>query len=392
MIEFKAECGHAVRARDEDAGGTVRCSYCGRNAIVPSQGDHELDYLFSEVEQGPDEDEKSRRRRIRTERRASRKKKALHEVNPFWMVVRLSYVAGLVLVVWFVLKLFVLPMFDSQKRAQRMAGIPTISPPVAVAEKPSEGPVETPSASAQPVVGRGLLVSRGRGVLIASTPPGATWFALEESRAPASGRIQPVPGCITGHPPNDWAQLPDGKYVVDVVLAWNHPALADPDLPNHKNYTDFRRRLEPANPEQRRQLIEQYFIPDEARHVFADQTPEQIFLVRQYRGVEVRGRQGAAVRSLFLPRLGNADARSFRLEPLLNGFVAADARYGYDERQAKAEMSFYGVAQADQGALLEFLSRIGVAPYVMPDRRIRLFKVAVADGQISAPVIREASE
>jgi translation initiation factor IF-2 len=35
MIEFKAECGHTVRAKNEDAGQAVRCSYCGKAAKVP---------------------------------------------------------------------------------------------------------------------------------------------------------------------------------------------------------------------------------------------------------------------------------------------------------------------------------------------------------------------
>ena len=35
MIEFKAECGHTIRAKDEDVGKVVRCAYCGREAQVP---------------------------------------------------------------------------------------------------------------------------------------------------------------------------------------------------------------------------------------------------------------------------------------------------------------------------------------------------------------------
>ena len=51
MIEFKAECGHTVRARDEDAGGVIRCSYCGRNAKVPDNLDSDLDFLFQDLDQ-----------------------------------------------------------------------------------------------------------------------------------------------------------------------------------------------------------------------------------------------------------------------------------------------------------------------------------------------------
>ena len=68
MIEFKAECGHTVRAKDEDAGKVVRCSYCGREAPVPSKGEDrdELEYLFSEVEKtGVYEAQSGRERRRR---------------------------------------------------------------------------------------------------------------------------------------------------------------------------------------------------------------------------------------------------------------------------------------------------------------------------------------
>ena len=62
MIEFKAECGHTVRARDEDAGSVVRCTYCGRNAEVPDK-DAELDFLFRDVKQPEDPGKRRRQRR-----------------------------------------------------------------------------------------------------------------------------------------------------------------------------------------------------------------------------------------------------------------------------------------------------------------------------------------
>jgi len=67
MIVFKAECGHTVRAKDEDAGGVVRCSYCGRNAKVPETDDTSLDLLLGEIEQtGTPVEERKRRRRLRS--------------------------------------------------------------------------------------------------------------------------------------------------------------------------------------------------------------------------------------------------------------------------------------------------------------------------------------
>lgn len=390
MIEFKAECGHAVRARDEDAGGTVRCSYCGRNASVPIQGDRDLEYLFSAVEQAPQEDDKARRRRMRNERRTKKTPKGPTSFSPFSVILRLCYAAALIIVVVVMARKFVIPMFDDQTRARRFAGAPTNAPALGIA--PS-APATT--SSAPPTRPRMLgLIREGRaGLYVSSTPPGASMWGVDESKAPAGGRIHLIPGSLQGKTPADLSHVNDGTYVIEVAFAWNDPNLSDPGTSNHQNYTEFRRKIERATSEQRKQLMEEYFIPDEAVSAFVDQTADQIYLVRQYRGVVVRGGQGQqAVRALFLPRLAGANSRQFRLDSLTNGFIPIGKNYEFDERHVRAELSYYGVADADQTVVLDVLSRIGVAPYQTPDRRVRLFKIGITDGQITSPVIREASE
>lgn len=387
MIEFKAECGHSVRARDEDAGGSVRCSYCGRSATVPNQGDRDLDYLFAEVEQSPEEDDKSRRKRIRTERDASKKKKPTREFRPFAIILRLCYAAALIMIVVTVARWFIIPMFDPQKRAARFTG--TDASPLRAATPATPPPATTAPTPRPRMLG---LVKEGRaGLYISSTPPGAWLYVLDETRAPASGRIAHSPGVGQGRTPTDLKNLADGKYVVEVAFPWSDQGLADSGLPNHKNYTEFRKKIEAANSDQRKQLIEQYFLPDEAKAAFVDQSPDTIFLVRQYRGVVVSAGQGS-VRALFLPRMGGTSSKEFRLEPLLNGYVAAGKNYEYEEKYVRSELSYFGVPDPEQTMVLDVLSRIGVAPFVTPDRKVRLFKIGVVDGNLVAPVIRETVE
>ena len=51
MIEFRASCGHSIRAREDDAGKTVTCNFCGASVQVPDSTGSALDYLFTEVEE-----------------------------------------------------------------------------------------------------------------------------------------------------------------------------------------------------------------------------------------------------------------------------------------------------------------------------------------------------
>lgn len=389
MIEFRAECGHAVRARDEDAGGTVRCSYCGRNAAVPNQGDRDLDYLFSEVEQAPEEDDKARRKRQRAEREAARKSKPKKEFRPFAIILRLCYAAALIIVVVVVAKWFIVPMFDPQKRAQRMTGADT-SP---LRTTPAVAPTPASTSNAPVTRPRMLgLVKEGRaGLYLASTPPGAWVYVIDKNRAPAAGRINQAQGVVQGRTPMDMKNLADGEYVIEVAFPWNDPSLSDPSLPNYKNYTEFRRKIEAASNDARKQLLDQYFVPDDAKLFFVDQTPDQIYLVRQYREVKVLAGQGA-VRALFLPRLGGSSGRDFKLQPLASGYIAAGKNYEFDDKYVRSELNYFGVPETEQSMVLDVLSRIGVAPYVTPDRKVRLFKIGVVDGQISAPVVRESVE
>jgi len=381
MIEFKAECGHTVRARDEDAGGVVRCSYCGRNAGVPESASADLDFLFNEV-QPPAEPGAAGRRGKRRKGKPlfARKKRTPGEFNPFAVVLRLCYAAALITIVVVVAKMFVIPMLDPQKRAQMFRGVSPTAPP----SKRDDVSSKTQERSRGPGLIRDTRVT---GLYVGSMPMGAAVYCVDESKAPASGRIHQVPGCIQLRTNGECPHPADGSYIVEVAFPWN-----DPNLNTYPNYFEFRKQLEPASHEQRKRLVDEYFIPDEAAAVLVDQAEDQIYIVRQYRGVTVRQGQSKGVRALFLPRIRGTQPRTFALEPLVTGYIPNVKNYQFDEKHVRNELAYYGVAEADQPFVLEALSRIGLIPYMTADRRVRLFKIGIQDGAFATRVIREASE
>lgn len=380
MIEFKAECGHTVRAKDEDAGGAVRCSYCGRNAAVPDNANRDLDFLFNEVQpQAEAETAPQRRRRRKRAKLLAKPPRRPGEFNPFAVILRLCYAAALIIIVVVVARMFVIPLFDPQKRAQILGGVSPASPT----------PKQEPGGGDKPR-GRGPgLIREGKtsGLYVGSTPPGAGVFCVDEAKAPTTGRIHQAPGCVQFRTGGDCPRLADGTYAVEVVFPWN-----DPTLNSYPNYFEFRRKIERASDEQRKRLADDYFIPDDASAVFIDQTVDQTFIVRQYRGVTLRQAQSKGVRALFLPRIPLPDRKGFSIEALVTGYITNAKNYSFDEDHVRRELSYYGVAEADQPFVLEALSRIGVIPYMTADQRVRLFKIDIHDGGIGARIIREATE
>jgi hypothetical protein len=183
--------------------------------------------------------------------------------------------------------------------------------------------------------------------------------------------------------------IADGKYVVEVAFPWNDPSLSDPNLSNHQDYLNFRRSIERASDTQRRQLVDDYFIPDEASDAFVAETDERIFLIRQYRGVDVRQGRSKGVRSLFLPRLGRREGRPFSIEPLAVGYLPDAQAYAFDEAHARNELDYYGVPEMDVRFVIAALRRIGVIPYATPDGRLLMFKIDIHDGAFTARVLRE---
>lgn len=384
MIVFKAECGHTVRAKDEDAGGVVRCSYCGRNAKVPETEDANLDFLLDEIEQtGTPVKERKRRWRLLPRRRIVRDLQKERSFDPFSIILRLCYFALLVTIVIVVARKFVMPMFDAEERARRLGAAS-----VAVTTPSGEPTTTAPVGRRE---GPGLITESSLGGLyVSSTPKGAEVLVVEESKAPASGRINRSASSSTLRTDGIISGIADGKYVVEVAFPWNDPSLSDPRLSNHQGYMNFRRSIERASDVQRKQLVDDYFIPDEASDAFVAETDERIYFIRQYRGVSVFQHQSKGVRSLFLPRLGQREGRPFSIEPLVVSYIPDVRAYAFDEVHARNELNYYGVPETDMRFVIEALTRIGVIPYPTGDKRLRMFKIDIHDGVFTARVLREA--
>lgn len=381
MIEFKANCGHTVRARDEDAGGAVRCSYCGKTVAVPDPAAGNLDYLFNEIPaQGPEE---AAPRRWRKKNKAAKlPPKSTSEIDPFGIALRLCYFALLLVIIIVVGRKWVMPMLDKEERARRLAG-------GGVVDASPAGPASEPDSDFRET-GRGLLHEGTRiGLYAASVPDGAQVFAIEEFKAPRSGRIFRQSGVIVLRSSGAFSRVPDGSYLVEMALPWNDPGLNDPALPGYGDYLGFRRNLSRSSDAQRKQLQDEYFLPDEATITFVADDGEQTYFVRQYRGVEVHQGRSKGVRGLFLPKFAKSEEKAFSIEPLLHGYIPATRRYGFDEKLVRAELHFYEVPGADQQPIMEALSRIGIIPYAARNGSIMVFKIDIAQGGFAARVIRE---
>lgn len=379
MIEFKADCGHTVRAKDEDAGRVVRCSYCGRAANVPDQksGDG-LDFLFTDLQS---QSAQTAAQRIPTARRKglfSRKARRPGEFNPFAVVVKLCYIAAILIVVIIVGRLWVMPLFKADGLANRLippsiSGTPTTTPQRGGGDTPADR-----SAAKPGLIGREAIV----GLYVNSTPPGATVYCVEASRAPAKGRINAVDGVQQMLTPGSFTGLHDGEYVVEVVLRWS-----DTTLNKYEGFMEFRRSIQNALPEERRRRMQEYFIPDGASDVFVDQR-DDLYLVRQYRGVMLRQQASPGVRSLFLPRLLSSDENDLSIERLVNDYLPKTNAYVLHEEQVRNELAFYGVKVTDEVFVMEALRRVGLMPYIT-GRSALLLKIRLEDGTLAVETLSD---
>ena len=372
-----------VRARPEDAGEVVRCSYCGRNATVPVDTGG-LDFLAQEIEASVQAERAERPVRsiwtmISGSGGKKTKKKSGSAGFQFLPVIfKLFYVGMLLGAVYLVGKHTVYPLirdgFATKDVKPRSEGN---------SATPGDPAIEAP----QPVQKlRGLVIGRPRhGLYVSSTPTGALVWCIEVGRAPAKGRIAGISGARSSRTDGACPNTPPGQYVVEVAIPWNDKALA-----RHEGYVDFRRRVESGTETERKNYFEGFFLPDESFDSFVDQTSDQIYLVRQYRA-EVGRDQLGGVRALFLPRLKSEVRGAFAIDPLLAEHLPRTRAYLFDEELVRNELAYYEVPEADRGGVIEALYRVGAIPFATPDGRTRMFMVNVSDGMFSTRVIRDRS-
>ncbi|UCG16976.1 MAG: hypothetical protein JSV19_02865 [Phycisphaerales bacterium] len=366
MIEFKAECGHTVRVKDEDSGKVVRCSYCGRETQAPEKGagTSDLEYLFSEVEKTGAYDtpsDQKRLKRMRGKSKGAPLPKSDGGLDPFSVVLKICYLCAVVVVLIWV-----------GKTVYRQVTTPeTVPGRRGVAGKQPGGSSSGTPASAGKV---GLLQPRlspgGSGIYVNSVPGGAEVFvtvkgAVRKSESVLRCRADQLACTLRSGEIADRLS-PGNEYDIYVALRIN-----DPNLMKLPGYAERRRAHEVSGNDN---LFEDYFLPDGAVGVMTDTLPNApMKIVRKYE-CRVFERTWSPVIALFLPDLPLAD---------LLRYLPVQKTFGFNEDEVGAELEFHGIGSTDRKYMIDILRRIGIAPYRDEDTGLyRIFAISLTDGSI----------
>jgi len=377
MIEFKGNCGHLIRARDEDAGKVVRCSYCGREATVvrPSrEGDPEA--LLGAVEATGVYDalatkavRKSHRARKRAEKRVASGKPA--NIDPFAVILKMTYLAIVIVlgaVAWKYVPGLYRELTGTQTAIDRPDDIvePAASPPPVVVNEPTLTP---------PANRLGLLVANlgihPEGAYVSSVPPGGLilqmpgWdlgdaiFTNDESRVQLH--------C------NDAVKLTPGRHTIAVAVRIN-----DPVLMRMTGYADLRRVLESGvSKSEATKRLSAYLLPDDDVTQRMERIGKYTYIVRVYE-VEVN-KSWVAVTALFLPRV--------ELTELMT-YLPAQKMFAFDRGNVERELTFYEVAATDQPLMLDALARVGRISYRRSaDAPYRMYQIDPVDGAVTTELL-----
>jgi len=386
MIEFRAECGHAVRAKDRDAGRVVACPYCGKETSVPDEHDDGLDFLFQEVERSaehPAIQEKPGRSWAKPG--SAKRKRATRDFNPFAIILKMIYAAALIIIVVVVIQKFVVPLFQPEDRSRPVASSSPERPTPVVEQEPSNpeavGSSDRPKREDREKRMRGGLVGGmegERGLYVSSMPANALVFYIPESKVSSElglhDRIIRLKGCQRTETNVQLPYITPATYVVEVQVQWNHASLS-----KYPDYAEFRRSIQHAPDVDCRRRVEQYFLPDRADEVLVDKTEGQVLVVRRYRGVEVRENHWTTVHAVFLPKVMMKGGPGFDIQSI-TGHLPRRESFMFDVEHVNAELVYYRVPASQHDAVREVLEKIGTAPCMTPDRRIHVFEIGVEDG------------
>ena len=349
MIEFKADCGHTVRAKNEDEGKTVRCSYCGHEAQVPMQQvvDKDLDFLFREIEQQGEGSEGAARPKSKKPRR-SVASSSFPSVSGggndvFGWAMKMVYAAVLLMILIVVGKMYVMPLLSNSKAQD--------SPP----PPPAENQPTTDFAAGNSSTGMGLqfgLPAGVTGIYVDSVPPGARLFVSKQADAGSSvegfaSKILGIPQSDCNKKTRDILQLNEaGKYVVVCTLPINHAGLKP-----YPNYRQFRQAVEEGHAE--RFPVERFLQPDRAAASATLEFRDEFLVYRVYE-VDVAPNQWSQVVALFLPPVAIKDTVAY---------LPFEKIYNFDVSEARSEMSYYEFNATDQSFLIQALERVGGMAY-----------------------------
>jgi hypothetical protein len=325
MIEFKAQCGHSVRAKDSDAGKMVKCRYCGRVVQVPLADNGKLEALLGEPDAARPTATPKPGARYRQPRAPTRLIKAL---------LGLIYVVVAVVALAFGLKLVL----------QRVH-LPRTSEPQTPAETPAPEPQGRP-ASPNPYAECSQLKLGQSGLVLRSVPTGArVYLAGPEQDKAAEANPTRNSSLYRAQTPLVLSDLQPGQYRAGFALAINDELLC-----RWPGYFSYRGDVEKKG---RRDL--DYFLPDDADGQGIDNPGNGPLLIYRTYPAVLRSTEWSVVIALFLPALP--------IEEYLSQ-LPADTRFDFREQRARDELKFYGVSQ-DQS---ELFIRASGSPKAPPPR------------------------
>ncbi len=385
MIEFKSDCGHTVRAKDEDAGKKVRCSYCGKDAKVPSTAEDDFDFLFGELDLSESSDTGvGRYGRPTPTPSASLSRRRRGEFNTPGVVLKFVYLTVLISIIAVVTKKGIMPYFDGLSNPKEAQGYDDYPPR---ADQLRSNREDRRSERRAGLIG---LNDHGGGLYIASFPPEATAYYVDSDAVRRGGRVADQKNCRRARS-GEQCRVSAGTFTVEVVLPWNAPSLT-----RYPGYNvNLRRKLGNATgPSERDRVAADYFLPDGADDVFVSESDGQIYIVRQFHDVKTRSDRWTAVRALFVP--ADLDAGwPMALAVGVTDYMPSAEQYVFDEEHVGSELEYYNVPPSDRAFVLDILRRVGVMPYVTVDpqtrvQRTHLFKITIEDGMFAAPVLSES--
>lgn len=342
MIEFKAECGHTVRAKDDDGGKVVRCSYCGREARVPDQqdeGDRDLDFLFGEVELSAESEAHAPKRRRRRSNRSNPFASSNDRADIMGLVLKMVYVAIILTVVIVVGRKFILPAVMGQNQTENRQATP----------RPPRG--SKPSTLSNPDRGglTATLDAKKSGIYVDSVPEGARIYIVDQSKvsnARTAFDILGTPACDLNKRARTFIDLREGSgFLVLCTLPINARGLK-----TYPGYRDLRERVEAG---EELASLDEFLLPDKADNTGTVEFRDDFLLYRLYE-VDVAPKQWSPVIALFLPH--QSVAQNSRYLPKRKAFT-------FDKSEANSEMDFYGFPPTDQSFLIQSLESIGAMVY-----------------------------
>ena len=372
MIEFKGDCGHTIRARDEDAGKAVRCSYCGREAMVPQREQDDLDALFDEVErtgvydpQATKVGQKSHRARERTGKRpaSARGKPAAQNFDPFAVALKMTYVAVIIIVIVFL-------WYQVPKLKRFLPSSAANTPPPAATVAPV-----APQAEHRPGTLGLIFPSLDRaqsGFFVTSVPTKAAIYAVEGWNVDLD-KLQENP-CPdpSDNLTNRSIRMNKGRYTVGVALP-----IDDTDLMRFNGYREVRRKIEENTGALTRtdeENIAKYFIPDGSKQTLVPRIRGEYHILRTYE-VDVYERAWTPITAIFLPA-------ALSLEEVVH-YLPTRKVYVLDEDAVNTELNYHGVAdETDQKYIKDALEIIGKAFYETAPGAYLIFQVRIEDGTI----------